>query len=355
VQQRTIGRLWRDAVAAGYPDPLHLVEQDGSWAPLSLAAAARRVDDLANGLLSIGIRKGDAFGIFASTRSEWSLFDFALGLVGAITAPVYANSSPHDCAYVLGHSESVGVLAEDGGATAAVESVRGELPLLRHVLTFDDLEGLAEKGRAFAARNPVALAEAERAVGEDDLFTYIYTSGTTGPPKGCMIRHRNYYEMAGSFDHMDNIVGAGDVMLLYLPLAHNFGRLMHLAGPYAGYTVAFCSDPYAVADALLAVRPTVFPSVPRIYEKIHGAALEVRPATGAQRRLGWAMGVGRRVSELRQEQRPIPTGLAAAAADRLVPRVKTGWVDAPRRARRRAAAPDILLPHARHPHPRGTA
>ena len=110
-------------------------------------------------------------------------------------------------------------------------------------------------------------------IGEEDLFTFIYTSGTTGPPKGCMIRHRNYYEMAAVVDRMPRYVEPGDVCLLYLPLAHNFGRLVHLDGPFAGFAIAFEPDPYAVADALLAVRPTVLPSVPRVYEKVHAAVM----------------------------------------------------------------------------------
>ena len=99
---RTIVRLWRDAVASGRPDPLYLAEGDGDWTPVPLAEAAGRVDELANGLLALGIRKGDAFGILAGTRVEWCLFDFALALVGGVTAPIYANSSAEDCRYLLG-------------------------------------------------------------------------------------------------------------------------------------------------------------------------------------------------------------------------------------------------------------
>ena len=91
--------------------------------------------------------------------------------------------------------------------------------------------------------SPGALDEAVAAIDEDDLFTFIYTSGTTGPPKGCMIRHRNYYAMVATVDDLPDHSAPGDVMLLYLPLAHNFGRLMHLLGPYVGYTIAFLPDP----------------------------------------------------------------------------------------------------------------
>jgi long-chain acyl-CoA synthetase len=321
-QEQTIGRLWRDAVAAGHPDPAYLVETDAGWQEVTWREAAQRVDELANGLLALGVRREDAFGILASTRLEWVLFDFALALVGGITAPIYANSSPADCAYLLEHSEAVGVLVEDEEQRAKIEEVREQLPGLRHVLTFSDLGDLAKRGRDFAAAEPEALAEAEAFVSPEDLFTYIYTSGTTGPPKGCMIRHRNYYAMASIIDRLEGFVLRGDFMLLYLPLAHNFGRLMHLTGPYAGYTVAFCPDPYRVAEALQAVRPTVFPSVPRIYEKIDTAVTAAfDETTGARRRLlQWALRVGQRTSALREAGKPLPRALAAQhrLADRLV-------------------------------------
>jgi long-chain acyl-CoA synthetase len=321
-QKRTIGRLWRDAVAANHPDPAYLVETDAGWEGVSWREAARRVDELANGLLALGVRRGDAFGILASTRFEWVLFDFALALVGGITAPIYANSSPDDCAYLLEHSEAFGVLVEDEEQLAKVMEIRGRVPGVQHVLTFSDLDALAEQGRAHAAVEPRSLAETEAAVGPEDLFTYIYTSGTTGPPKGCMIRHRNYYAMAAIIDRLEDFVVKGDVMLLYLPLAHNFGRLMHLTGPYAGYAVAFCPDPYRVADALTAVRPTVFPSVPRIYEKIDTAVTAAfDETTGPKRKLlDWALRVGRQTSALREAGEPLPRGLAAQhrLADRLV-------------------------------------
>jgi long-chain acyl-CoA synthetase len=319
---RTIPRLWREAAAAGHTVPAYLVERDGAWQEVPFAEAARRVDELANGLLALGIRKGDAFAILASTRLEWALFDFALASVGGITAPIYANSSANDCAHVLVDSDAVGVLVEDDEQRAKVDEVRGVAPRLEHVLSFGDLDELAVRGREFAAAHPGALDDAVAAISEDDLFTYIYTSGTTGPPKGCMIRHRNYYEMASIVDRLESFMLRGDLMLLYLPLAHNFGRLMHLMGPYAGFTVAFCPDPYAVAEALTAVRPTIFPSVPRAYEKMHTAVLaRFQEETGLKRRLlDWALEVGRRASRLQADGRPLPRGLALRhrLADRLV-------------------------------------
>ena len=300
---RTIARLWRDAVAADRPGVAYVVQHGDHWHDITWAEAAERVENLANGLLARGVHKGEAFATLARTTLEWALFDFALAQVGAVGAPIYANSSPKDVAYVLDHSESIGVLCEDAAQVAKVEEERGSLPRLRHVLTFDDLPGLEAEGAIFKAEHPSALDDAVAAITEDDLFTFIYTSGTTGPPKGCMISHRNYYAMASVIDHLPAYVRGDDLMLLYLPLAHNFGRLMHLTGPYVGYTIAFLPDPLQTAAALGTLRPTVLPSVPRVYEKIHTAVVgAIDETTGVKRgsQTGRSRSVARWASARRQ-------------------------------------------------------
>ena len=318
---RTIGRLWREGTAAPRANAAYLVESNGDWHTVSWEDAARRVDDLAFGLLDLGIAKGDVVAIIGRTTIEWALLDFALSLVGAVSAAIYPTSSGPDCRYLLDHSEAVVAFVEGDDERGRVEGC-GALPRLQKTITFGDLEELEQAGRAIRARDPEALTRAEAAVDEEDPFTYIYTSGTTGPPKACVIRHRNYYEMAAVVDRVETLVTEDDVMLLWLPLAHNFGRLMHLAGPYVGFTVAFCPDPYAVAEAMPAVRPTILPSAPRLFEKVYtGITAQFDAATGAKRKLvDWALSVGYRVSRLEREHRPIPASLALQRriADRLV-------------------------------------
>jgi long-chain acyl-CoA synthetase len=318
---RTIPALWRKAASAGRTNPAYLVEHGDHWHEISWEEAATAVEELANGLLSLGLKKGDAFGIVARTTLEWCLFDFALGSIGVVPAPVYPSSSAKDTHYVLDHSEAVGVLVEDDEQLAKVRE-GGRIPRLEHVYRFADLGDLREKGREFAAANPRALAEASASIGDEDLFTYIYTSGTTGPPKACMILNRNYYDMVAKVDQVPAFIGPDDTLLLYLPLAHNFGRCLHLLAAYVGFTIAFCPDPLRVGEVAASVRPTVLPSVPRVYEKVHTAVLaSFDEATGVKRKLiDWAFDVGRRVSTLRQQGRPVPRGLAAQhkLADRLV-------------------------------------
>jgi long-chain acyl-CoA synthetase len=315
--KRTIANLGRNAVAANHPDPAYLQEVDGEWREISRAEAAAAVEEIANGLLALGVEKGQSFAILARTNLEWSLFDFALGLVGAVGAPIYANSSPRDTQYVLEHSEAVGVLVEDDDQRAKLGGFAG------HVMSFDELDALRERGRAYAADHPGELDARADSIEEDDLFTFIYTSGTTGPPKACMIRHRNYYAMVQKGDEMeDRQAVVGDLMLLYLPLAHNYGRLLHLSAAYIGFAIAFLPDPLRAGTELPRVRPTLFPSVPRVYEKIHTAvAAGFEAQTGTKRKLiDWALDVGYRVSRLKQAKKPVPALLAAQhrVADRLV-------------------------------------
>ncbi|HKG09396.1 MAG TPA: long-chain fatty acid--CoA ligase [Gaiellaceae bacterium] len=319
--ERTIPALWQRAASAGRTNPAYLVEHGDHWDEISWDEAATAVEELANGLLSLGLKKGDAFGIVGRTTPEWCVFDFALGSIGVIPAPVYPSSSAKDTHYVLDHSDAVGVLVEDDEQLAKVRE-GGEIARLEHVYRFADLDDLRAKGREFAAANPGALAAASAAIAEEDLFTYIYTSGTTGAPKACMILNRNYYDMVAKVDEVPAFIGPDDVLLLYLPLAHNFGRCLHLLAAYVGFTIAFCPDPLRVGEVAASVRPTVLPSVPRVYEKVHTAVLaSFDEATGVKRKLiDWALDVGKRVSKLRQEGRPVPRGLAARhrVADRLV-------------------------------------
>ena len=322
-QERTIARLWQDAVAKNRDGAAYLVQHGDHWHEVGWAEAAERVENLANGLLARGVQKGESFAILARTTLEWSLFDFALAQVGAVVTPIYPNSSSHDTAYILDHSESVGVLCGDAQQAAQIEAHRDALPRLRYVLTVADLAELEAEGARFRAEHPAALDDAIAAIDEDDLFTLQYTSGTTGPPKGCMVYHRNYYAMVVG-DRSPAALRARRRPDAALPPARPQLRAPDAPrpGPYVGYTIAFLPDPLQTADALLTVRPTVLPSVPRVYEKIHTAVVgAMDETTGVKRRLAdWSLAVGREVGKAQEAGQPVGGALKlkAGIADRLV-------------------------------------
>jgi len=148
---RTIAALWRRATTSGRTRPAYMAEDDGGWREVSWAEAGSTVDELANGLLALGVRKGDAFAILARTSLEWALFDFALALVGAVAAPIYSNSSARDCGYILEHSEAIGVLAEDEEQLAKIDPDGNAR--LEHVLS-DELEARIDSALGFPTHDP---------------------------------------------------------------------------------------------------------------------------------------------------------------------------------------------------------
>jgi long-chain acyl-CoA synthetase len=313
MEQRTVPELWRDAVRDAPDAPAYLEETAESWRPIGRDEAAERVAALAQGLLARGLRHGDRVAILSRTRLEWILLDWAVMSIGAVVVGLYPTSSAKECEYILGHCEAALAFTEDEEQTRKLVSIRGTLPTLREIIPFDWLEKLESDGRLarHLQREPVA---------EDDLATLIYTSGTTGPPKGCMLTHRNLVTAAMCV--VEGMNQPGDTVLLFLPLAHSYGRLAHQAATYRGATVALVADVARVPEALATVRPTILPAVPRVYEKIHANTLgEIERAGGLRRKIGlWALGVGGRTSRARREGKPVGGVLAAQQrlADRLV-------------------------------------
>ncbi len=306
LETRTSPALWRYVLDRRWPAPAYQEETAEGWREVSWDEAAARVDALSRGLLARGVSRGDVVAVLARTRLEWILLDWAIMNIGAVVVGIYPTSTARECAYILGHSEAVLAFAEDDEQGEKLRSIESELPLLRDVVAFDRLGELEADGRSRAGANPQALDDAARQIQETDLATLIYTSGTTGPPKGCMLTHRNL--VAAALRVRTNLEDGSDVVLLFLPLAHTFGRLAHQAAAYYGSTVALVSDATRVAEALAAVRPTILPAVPRIYEKIHAGVLDrIEHESGAKRALGrWALRVGARASRLRRAERPLP-------------------------------------------------
>ena len=307
---RTAPALWRYVLDQASTTPAYLEEHEDGWHEVSWEEAGKRVEALAHGLLAHGVGRGDAVAVLARTRLEWVLLDWALLGIGAVVVGIYPTNTGPECAYILAHSESVIAFVEDDAQREKLASVEAETPALRELFRFDDLPQLEAEGRTHAAAHPGALDDAAREIEEDDLGTLIYTSGTTGPPKACMLTHKNLVTAALRVN--THLEGGGDVILLFLPLAHTFGRLAHHSAAYSGSTLAFVAEATRVADALGAVRPTVLPAVPRIYEKIHAGVLEQIESGGAAKRsIGmWALGVGERTSRLRRAGRPVPALLA---------------------------------------------
>ena len=190
--------------------------------------------------------------------------------------PIYQTNSPEECQYVLENSDAVAVIVEDDEQLEKIRRVRDNCPKLEHVIRMTGKSGdaisfdeLSERG---AAGSDADWEQRYSSVGPDDICTFIYTSGTTGPPKGCVISHGNYRSMLDMV-HSVSVLDSEEVTYLFLPLAHSFALLIQLGTFDLGAALAYWErDPLKILPNLSEVKPTYFPSVPRIFEKIYTAA-----------------------------------------------------------------------------------
>jgi long-chain acyl-CoA synthetase len=304
--------LPRAAEAYGSAPAVRYKEGEG-WVDRSFEEVLETVRPLALGLVELGVGKGDKVAILANTRVEWTYFDFAALATGAVVVPIYQTNSPEECQYVLENSDAKVVVVEDDEQLEKIRAVRAELPRLEQVVRMtgesDDAHSMADLAALGAKRDPGELEARWQAVSPDDICTFIYTSGTTGPPKGCVISHGNYRAMLDMVN-ATAVIEDEDVSYLYLPLAHSFALLVQLGSFDLGATLAYWErDPLKILPNLAEVRPTYFPSVPRIFEKIYTAATSGIEKEGGLKKaiFNWSLGVGRRMREVERRQgRPGP-------------------------------------------------
>ena len=309
---RTVAELaWRSAERYG-AKPAVRYKQDGKWLERSYAEFGAIVEELALGLLEVGIEPGERVCILANTRPEWSFISFAISAAGGVVVPIYPSSSPEECEWVAGNSGARALVVEDAGQLAKIERVRERLPELEHTIGMQggiatrDLEGLRARGRDGGDR--AELRRRQEAVQDDDAYTIIYTSGTTGPPKGCVLTHRNAMSVGDMVQEL-GFVNPDDVTYLYLPLAHSFALTTVLGSVDEGTAVVyFGGDTKNVIPELKASGPTYVPSVPRIFEKLYAIATakleQASPEQREQFQQAVKLGVDVRLRQHRGEQVP---------------------------------------------------
>jgi long-chain acyl-CoA synthetase len=314
------------ALAAAEREPGAALTRPGTE-PISYRALGAAVREIAGGLARLGIRPHDRVAILAGTRPEWTLADIGSLCAGATVVPIYHTNSAEECAYILEHAEVRAVFCEDAAQAAKVEQARASCPALEHVFVIDGSApgavSLADLRAAGADTGAQVVAERLAGVAPGDVATIVYTSGTTGPPKGCLITHASLLATVAAYDAQLELSARELVVYLFLPLAHALARVAQMAVLDAGGTLAFWGgDPQEIVPELAVVQPTHFPSVPRIYEKVHSTILA---GVGEQRRVKrtlfhWAIREGAR--RRAAERAGAPAGVLARArhrvADRLV-------------------------------------
>ncbi|WP_327298109.1 AMP-dependent synthetase/ligase [Streptomyces sp. NBC_01197] len=268
--------------AAQHPDAAVMGRKvAGAWTDVTAARFLTEVQDAAKGLIAAGVRPGDRVALMSRTRYEWVQLDFAIWSAGAITVPVYETSSAEQVQWILGDSGAVAVLVESDAHAATVEAVRHSLPSLEHVWQID--RGAVEELRASGAEvTDATVDERSSRARADDPATIVYTSGTTGRPKGCVLTHRSFFAECGNIvERLKPLFRTGECsVLLFLPAAHVFGRLVEVSSVMAPIKIGCVPDIKHLTDELASFRPTLILGVPRVFEKVYNSARAKAQADG---------------------------------------------------------------------------
>lgn len=322
--------MFLDRIAATPTAEAFRYPENGGWTTVTWQQVGQRVELLAAGLISLGIKPEERVALASGTRYEWVVVDFAILAAGAATTTVYPTTHAEDVAFIVANSGSRIVVAEDQKQVDKLIAHRAELPAVQNVVVIDGdgdgdwvitLADLEQRGKQLLADSPSVVTDRIDAIRPDQLATLIYTSGTTGKPKGVRLTQDSWTYTAAAMDAL-GVLSDKDLNYLWLPLAHAFGKVM-LALPLAiGFPTVIDGRVDKIIENLTVIRPTIMGAVPRIFEKVHGKINEmVAKEGGVKKRLfDWATGVGVQMSRVRQAgERPSPL-LAAQykLADRLV-------------------------------------
>lgn len=259
----------------------------GVWKRVSWREYGERVEEVAAGLIALGVEPGDRIAILGDNRPEWLICHLAAMSAGGVTTGIYPTSAPDQIAYVVGHSESKVLFVENEEQVDKILQILDQLSVARvivwdpkglwgfshpRIVFFDDF---LERSREKLRREPDCVKERIKALKADDMAMIIYTSGTTGRPKGAMISHSNIINITRSF--MAASQGdEKDEMISYLPLAHIYENLISVfQAIWVGGVVNFVESMDTLPQNLREVSPTVFASVPRIWEKF-ASMIEIR-------------------------------------------------------------------------------
>ena len=257
------------------------VNRGGAWVGVTSQQFLDQVKAVAKGIVASGVEPGQRVGIMSRTRYDWTVADYAIWYAGATVVPIYETSSAEQVEWILGDSNAVGVFLESAKNKKVFDEVADRIPDCTRAWIFDDgaLDTLAAAGAGISDEE---LERRRATLNPESLATIIYTSGTTGRPKGCMLTHGNFmFEVSNIVAGMPQLFSVqGASTLLFLPLAHVFGRIIQLGCIHSGTRLGHAPDVKNLLGDLQSFQPTFLLAVPRVFEKVFNSAQQKATAEG---------------------------------------------------------------------------
>ena len=277
--------------AGRYPDLIAMREKNfGIWEEITYAEYWEKAQWIGCALKYFGVDTQDSVAIQSENRPEWFISDVAIQAIGAVSVGLYPTNPPSEVAYLIGHSESKILFAEDQEQVDKALEVIEELPDLKKIIYFEPRgltnydspllmtwEEFLSIGKEEYEKDPNFVNDKLDLVEDDDVAIMVYTSGTTGPPKGSMITHGNLAWIGSNITNFNIIKNAKtdqQEFISFLPLCHIFGRLIDLiVGSHLLATINMAESIDTVQEDLMEIQPTFFAAVPRILERMHSGVL----------------------------------------------------------------------------------
>jgi len=270
----TVYSLFADRVKQ-YAGNVFYFRNGDRWEGISWQRFEQETYDFATALLSLDLQRGGTVCILMGNIPQWPISDIGTIIAGGVGVGLYQTSSAEQVAYIINHSDAEFVLVDSREQLQKVLSVREQLPKVRHIIALDSDDNAISyrdfiaRGNAERTRLASLLKERAESAKSDDIAIMVYTSGTTGPPKGACLSHRYIINSVESLRQTIPIYDT-DVSFSYLPFCHVAERISGLYNRlYAGASAYFVDDLARLGEYMLEVKPTVFASLPRFFEKIY--------------------------------------------------------------------------------------
>jgi len=311
--------------------PAYFVKRQGKYTGVPWRDFWEKITAFAHGLMALGMESRDPVTILGLTREEWDIADKAVMSAGGIAVGCYHSNTSAQCHHVAHHSESRFFIVENRQQWDKVAGIRRELPLVKRYILMDPTDvsdpdaipfrEVLELGRRERAGQEGEFRRRFSAVKSEDTAIIFYTSGTTGPPKGALLTHGNVLDACRANREL-GIFTPQDYSVIWLPMPHIYGRIAMIAGTYIGMQGYYAESLDKIIENLQDIKPTIFYSVPRIFEKVHSRVMgQVAESPPARRKIfDWALKTGLARSRALQAGKPVPpaTALRYRFADRLV-------------------------------------
>jgi long-chain acyl-CoA synthetase len=323
--------IWENARKFEDRDALYFQDLDNKWRPISWKRFAELIYQTSKALLEIGVAAGDRVAIISRNMPEWSIVDYAIQNIGAVSVPLFASISETQASYILEETQCTVIFAGEQDQYNLAVSIAEKANSIKQIITLapEVVISLKDKSMSFIEFTSLGdnsdrdeeLKKRSEAVHPEDLYTIIYTSGTSGEQKGVMLHFSNLLECIQT--HQERLeISHNDISMAFLPLSHVFERGWSTVALSVGMTVYYLKNPKAVIDTIKDVKPTIMCSVPRFFEKTYAGIYNAIERSSIIKKwiFNWGIRIGAKRTEFTRLAKPVPLmlNIASRLADKLV-------------------------------------